>query len=520
MRGRTRGWWLVELELDGRWYRWSTEAITVETAAGDVLEYSPGLAPLELAQGDEETAVEIVDPTVDWPAVAVFAEGARTQVLRWLEGTVYETAEVYAVGRAAELEYGAPEESVVWSVRTDALMLGRQLPDALARVDASTWPITALYTTPQNSAGSVYPIVFGYPGDDGAAVPQAVMPVVQAQWGASEALSYIVVCEDPDATVTSLRLRDEQTSATDDEPCSVVADLLGRRVKVAEAGTVTAGAVDTTIKLYVGFKASNGGGPVRSAYDVLVYLLRRFASDTQIDWAKLAEIEDVIGPYQVDTWINEVVESPWDWLEDVLLPDLPVRVATSTRGRYLVPLVYRTDPQRVVRILSVDDEEAVRESPVKTSWGAVNEFVAYYRRLSTGTWKSRVVLTSSADRLPSLPALSSPAESATEPVTVIGSGLCLSSQSRYGVRQGEAMEIDWTWDAATVARVLGWQAERDALPARTVTYLVEEGDRIREGDQVEVTDTEVGIDEEIGIVAEPPFVSDDGVRIALRFPGL
>lgn len=518
MRGHVRGWWLVELELDGRVYRWSTEALQVETADGEVLDYAAGLSPLELGQGDEDVAVEVVDPSVDWPQLALHAEGGRTLVLRWLEGTAYESAEVFAVGRAAEIEYGEDVEPVVWSVRTDALDLGRQLPDPLARVDASTWPITGGYTTPTNSAGVVYPIVFGNPGDDGAAVPQSVMPVQQAQWGASEALSYFVVCEDPTASAASVWLRDEQTAVADNEPTAVVSDLLGRRVLAVEAGTLNPGAVDDLVRIYAGFKASTGGGVARSAYDVVVYLLRKYGAATSVDWERLTEIRDWIGPFNVDTWINDVVESPWDWLESVLLPDLPVRIATSTRGRYLVPLVYRVDPTQVIRSLSIDDGEATRESPVATSWGAVNEFVAYYRRLTTDAWKGRVVLTGSADRLPSLPSLSAPAATATEPVQVLGSGLCLASQARYGIRQGQALEVDWTWDTATVARVLAWQAERDALPARTVTYLVDEGDRIRESDQLEVMDSRVGINE-IGIVAEPPLVSDDGVRITVRFPG-
>lgn len=524
--------WLLDLDLDGATYRWAVEPLDVATAAGDTLTYVAGLDPISAARGDDTIAVSVTDPDVDWPALAIVAEGARCTLRRWRVGTVFEAAEVFITGRASLVEHGTRDEPVAWTI--DAVDrrrydLGRQLPDPTARVDETTWPAVEVVTTnpiivPEASIGRAYPIVFGYPGYDPdsphaiAAMPVPHGQIVTAAAGSYVGDQYVVVSEDPAAPITSVRVNDLVSRGVETCPVVPIVDLLGRTVLCAEI----VGTTNPDVWLFseyddadphVGFTPLTGGGVERDAYGVLTYLLRRWGAPDATDWDRMPEIRDTLGSFFVDSYIDEVVEDPWAWFEDALLPDLPVRIATSTRGRYLVPLRYRPDARRVRGAIRADTG-AVRESPVTTSWGGRNEFVALYGwQPSSESWRRRVVLTAASTVLG---AYETPPTGLTD--IVAGHRGCALSQARHGVRQGDVLEIDWTWDAGTVLAVLGWMADRDALTTRTVQYTIPEDDRLEEGDTITVTDDEVGLDEAIGIVEGAPLVHEDGVTVTVRIP--
>jgi hypothetical protein len=516
----TRTDWLLDVTIDGREYRWSVLGVDVDLADGSTRTYPSGLGELTLPAGGDAAAVEVRDPSVDWPTLARHVEGRPCTVRRWLEGTVLEDCEAYATGEAVGVSWGGQQDPVSWSVerRSGAASLGHQLPDPLARVDVLTWPVAGAHEI--GSDGAYYPIVLGYPGqvaDDSTIV--ACMPAPIGQWKtATYTTTRLVICEDDLASITSVTVRNDDLDLEGTETATRTTDLLGRHVCTCNfSNDNTVAPSSPTTRLYVGFSSAGGGGPYRAAYDVIVYLLRRYGPES-VDWTRLPEVADALALYQVDTWIDQPVSDPWAWLEGTLLADLPVEIRSTDRGRYLVARRYVSDPARRVGSLDVDRGEATRISAVSRDGAPINEFVALFRAGVEGDWLGRVVLTGDPATLASAPRYPIGASATTQRVTIASSGRCLESASRWGLRQDPTQyQIDWTWDTATVLACLDWRAQRQAVPALVVDYEVRDGESLREGDEVLLTDDELGLTDEPAIIDEPP-VRGVTTSVTLRLP--
>jgi hypothetical protein len=515
--------WLLEVVIDGRTFRSSTTRIEV-----DGVIYTAGLDDLQVAAGTEQVSIAITDPSIDWPALARFADGGAASLSRTRDGVTTPIT-------SGELRVGS------WGARTDpfqatidrrAAANGVRVPDTLARVGPSTWPLTAEAGAGVliGDVGRPYPVIFGYPGftvdDDGVETdPYPVVPIPLAQrddqiFGTSK--TEAVVAEDGALDITSIRVYNAATTVTSDEDVDQVNDNLGRSIlRLRWPGTSSTKpiATDQQAEIYAGFSTSGGGGP-RSAYDVLVYLLKRWGGSS-VDWSRIPEVEAVLERYLVDTWIDEGQTDPWSWFSSALLPFLPVDVRTSDRGRYLVELRYRSDPRRRVRTLSVDRGEATLTGALGLSdTGPYNEFVARYRPSRDQDWRSHVTLTSSEGIVSATKgrtAVQRRIANLLDPHNV-ASSLCARSLAQYGPQPAEPVDLDWCWDDGTALAVLQWMAERDALPAVIGTYDVRDGDTLREGDEVELTDSARGFEAASAIVAGPPVLTSTGATIDFRIP--
>lgn len=516
MAGRAH--WLLEVTIEGRTYRWAVEGVAVPTEAGTVLEYVPGLADQSLSEGEIGVRIEVTDRSVDWPALADEVETAPTVLRRWTEGTTHEAATVITRGEARGVEHGSRSEPVGWVVEEAqgvAESLGVAVPDPLARVDDTTWPLST------GDEGATYPVIFGYPGHTGASTPEPVVPCPLAQWSLSDTTTYIVVSEDVDAPITGVRVRNDSTDTEADESVAVVVDSLGRSVRCANFLDDSGPKPGQTEQreLFVGYHPDTGGGVARTAYDVIAYLLRRWGPDT-VDWVRLPEIADVLAGYQVDTWIDDPLSDPWAWIESVLVPDLLLEVRRSARGRYLVQRRYTADVRRSVGVIEAG-RNAERVGPrARETVGPSNEITGWYRRSAAEEWLARVVLTGDG-RVRSAPdGVADPGATTTQQISVERSQRCARSAARFGLRQAEPLKIDWTWDTGTVARVLHLRAEREALPWWLLSYDVLDGDQMTEGDVVTITDAQLILSNVAAIVDAPPVVNRSRwARVALRIEG-
>jgi hypothetical protein len=358
----------------------------------------------------------------------------------------------------------------------------------------------------------------GYPGwnaEEASLTP--VVPVPLAQWYASESGTFVIVAEDGALSITGAKILNQATGGFHTETCGSTRDQLGRLVRYAffasssPAYPVTS---DDSRDLYAAFGPTIGGGGPRSAYDVLVYLLRRWGRDSA-DWTQLPQIEDALSRYQIDTWIEDGQSTPWDWFQSAILGDLPFEVRSSEHGLYLVERRYVADGLRLVGTLDVDAGDAAIDGVCTlASDGPTNEFVAQFRPGREGDWLGQVLLTG-GDGL-----LSAALTGTDVKTTVQRSGLCSASVARYGVRPLDApIQLDWTWDLGTALAVLAWRAARDAFPARLVSYrLGRDGADLLEGDELTLTDTARGFLGVAAIVDGPPSVGSSAVSVQLRIP--
>lgn len=491
------------MTIEGRVYRWSTSTVEVLAQAGTLL-FRAGLRDLTIEEGAEPT-VEITDESVDWAVEGPLLDGAVATLRRQVGDQTWESARVYAFGEVSESLWGGRFDPAGFRVGVvPGPLLGTQVPDAFAVVSRRTWPVDVGHV---RGEGGVYPVIFGYPGfgDDNTA--EQIVPLPLGQWKEdTPATTYAVVSEDPDAPITELRVRNDDHDGSRVQAVSVVTDGLGRRVLVADMNAGFQPSSSTT-DLYGGFRPSGGGGLARTAYEVVGYVLRRWGPGS-FDPTRLPEVADLLSAYLVDTWINDAQSDPWAWLEDSILPDLPVSIRVSARGRYLAHRRYRSDPSRLVGTIEAG-RDAFRLGTVRREGPAVNEWSASYRRNRDGEWLGQVVLTGTPDLVVPVPGVV---------VAVEQSGLCLASAARWGRRPTEEpLEIDWTWDEGTVRRVLGDQAERWALPAVLARYEVADGEDLNEGDEVTLVDDEIGLDRPV-IVDGPP-TRGITTTVTFRVPG-
>jgi hypothetical protein len=516
----TPAYWLLELTIDGRVFRSSTTRIEVD---GTI--YLAGLDDLQVAAGTEQVSISITDPSIDWPALARFADGGSASLSRTRDGvTTPITSGELRVG-----SWGARTDSFAATIDRRAAANGVQVPDPTAKVSRETWPLTADAVLPGvgiGNHGDPYPVVLGCPGyqgldpDTGNALdPYPVMPVPLGQGDdkfTGTPRVYGVIDENGEQDITAAFVYNARTTTTSTETVDLSTDNLNRPLRrlTFAAGSSTVPLADTKPELYAGFSPDTCATP-RSAYDVLVYLLRRWGG-TSVDWSRLPEVAPVLDRFLVDTWIDDPQADPWSWFQSALLPYLPVDVRTSDRGRYLVELRYRSDPRRQVRALSVDRGEATINGALGLSdTGPYNEYVANYRPNRDGTWLGRALLTGRDGLVSAVRTLRA---GVLEVDNAAQSALCTRSRSQYGAQPADPTELDWCWDDGTALAVLQWMAERDALPAVIGTYDVRDGDTLREGDEVELTDTARGLEAVSAIVAGPPILSSTGATIDFRIP--
>ncbi len=509
--------WLVELDLEGRIYRWSVEPLEVD----DEHVYRGGLSDLALELGQDSVVLEVRDESYDWPVLAARLQGGRATVRRWLEGEAYDQALVFVAGDVVDVSWDTADAPVVFRVLAQSsASRGVPVPDAFAASGSVTWPEAGGPVVADQ--GVPYPILFGYPGYDGASNPYPIVPVALAQYSATRALTKAIVCEDGDAEITSVRLRNNATDGEATQTCAKATDLLGKRVVIAHFNASATGYpanVNEGRALFAGYSPTGGGGIARSAYDVIVYLLRRWGSDT-VEWGRLPEVQSLLEPYLVDTWIDAQVPDPWTWLEQVLLPDLPVVVRLGPRGRFLAPVTWRPTLDQVVAQLEVGRHVAAASRFALERPTIVNEFVAEYREDRQGVYRARVVITGGdGTDLGVLPS-SVPGATSTTTVSVVRSARCRESRDAYGLRRSEVQTIDWTWDEGTVLRVLEDRVEREALPARITSYTVARRLRhdLRENDVVQISDPLRGLEDELAVIAAPPVVGSESTTITLRIP--
>lgn len=508
----TPAYWLLEVTIDGRVFRWSTTRVVVEGTT-----YFAGLQDLTTEAGADQVSFSVVDPSIDWPALAPQADGGSAVLRRWRTDQALDQALAVTSGELRVGSWGArddPFAATIW--RTVGTSLGTAVPDTTARIADDTWPDTDPDSV-IGDEGRSYPVILGYPGriDESTLVP--VVPLPLAQWNTSATLTIAIVAEDGAQAITSIAVYNAATLATTTETASAGTDQLGHDLRYcgfqadSAAWPLTA---DQPRELYAAYSVAGGGGP-RTAYDVLVYGLRRWARDSA-DWARLPESKAGLERFLVDTWIDDPQSDWWAWYESALLPFVPFQIRTSDRGRYLVEQRYASDPRRRVRSIDADRGEAAITSAIQLSdTGPYNEFTANYRPDREGDWLGRILLTG---RSGVVSARALGADVSALVTTADRSALCSRSEARYGARPAPSVDLDWCWDEGTARAVLAWMAERDALPARIATYLVLDGDTLREGDEVLLTDTPRGLVDSPAIVTTPPTLTATGTAIDFRIP--
>jgi len=481
--------WLLRIDWDGESYYFSSYPVDVTDADGNVYQYAGGLGELIL---DEQIGLMSVSPELQTVAVeAVFpidvalriSQGhdlseATGELAKWREGDAYEDRQVKIVGSVVEPEYGADGEPVTFSLEENPYDDTAIIPPPTATATFTTWDQSAVQT-PNQSIGLYYPIVFGTPG---ASVDEAGAAVI-ARGSPTVVVDYANISGDAETLVIAGHVVDAGTVTIVDGAGDVVTrtvihteDELGRTVATVDVSTT--GAIDKTTDLWVAWTHGQAMPGIEGAGDLLVWMLAQ--SSLRVDFSRVSSLSADLNRFVVSGYIDAAIV-PFEWLQDNLIPLLPIEVVAGPGGMWAVLWPYSANRSLSVHTIE-DGVNATRVSQVTYDRGprnVVNEIRGSYAIDGQDGALRTLVHGPSGD---------------------VGPGSASSIHSQASATRGwgvisKEMDTDIVWDAPTMAMILSWQIIAQAFPTRIVTYeLGAEADWLELGAQVIVIDAGVHLD--------------------------
>lgn len=368
--------------------------------------------------GETSIPLEVVLPFDVAARIAqglVFAAG-RGELARWVEGTTWDSRHVVMVGELSDPEYGEEGEVCTFTLEAPVSRETAAMIPVTQRVDGYTWAHAD--TLEDEHLGLRYPLVYGRPGvvpprlksagwcaaaparwvwwnptttgggghyglvlviaghhvsaervyinndvaTGGARVlvrngwDQRGQPVAYLPWWATS----IGTPSDPiefDGLVTYSH------SFTDVDGSTTYS--LGHTVGPSAGDDSIDTLRDSQLPVYVAWYdeesvdqggLTEGGVLVRDAGDVLLDALRR--SGRPVDVGRFRAVSASLSRYKIDAWVGDDI-APWDWVSEVLLPLLPVALATGPSGIYPVLIRHDAGVWDVVARVDADTDAAI-----------------------------------------------------------------------------------------------------------------------------------------------------------------
>lgn len=512
------GVWLLEMAVDGRAERFSTETVEVVDLAGDTLVFRSGLRGFtrSLWRGSDTQGIEVDDYATDWAALdaqGVEIERAECALWWWYPGMVLEAGICVMRGVAVGVEVGDPDgpTRLVFTLDQRARDRVTAWPPLQAAIDETTFthdPPAGTQIIDDAVMGLPYPTVLGRPGSGDAdvwSVPIAGTPgYAVAVDGTVATFRLLLSIGSVDAsTVEVYDNTDPAFLGAYHETWNVTieADDLGRAISVARPGGATALTLDKDREWLVGWSVAAGGGllapdgiAIRDLGDVLLWALD--AAGLPIDREAQEGELAALAPYKIDACLRQATDLE-GWIESQLVPVFPLRRIRTGRGLWYRHQNWHATESDVVARITVDAGEstashqagpplrelgdAVASSPVRTLRGDVsNVFTIEYQDYPLlGRYIHRRILSATHQTLDVDYGLDE---------RVIGSELCRISQARYGVLEQASVQCDVTWSDSTAALVLRDWAARDCAPLRGTTITLRHAEHLLAADPVLLVD--------------------------------
>lgn len=549
--------WLVTVTYAGQTWRVSDTEREVYTAAGELLRFADGLEPLTVMEevelgGDAVTSTSAtVEATLpcDVPRLAALGHPlmrAWVEVSRWIEGSTWEERLPLVAGYPTEAAYTERERPVRLTVRTATGDDARQIPEASAQVDSSTWAQTEYIGSADY--GVPYPIIIGQPGR-AAHLTAGHVGASKVAWVDKATLFHECVIAGHPVTATQVILCSSEDAYGLRFACSTTTDLLGRQVTIitgdnpasdttdslADApldvwysglehadmvpGSAILPPVEDDIPLYVAWRdltdesaggaVSPSGGTIRGAGEALIFLLGFTARP--VDLSAFATAAPLLDAYHIDAAIDARVPV-WEWVTQHLIPILPVSLRDTPFG--IAPVVWDIGPDAsaVVAALDLDadprltpDEEIIHELDPITNRAVVR----YCYNRTSGQHSSTVTVAAERD--------GSTANLDVSPLARVSRDLLADPDTQDdGVRE-QTIDTDVVYERATAFAIAHHIIAREALPRRLYNALAPESEWawLQLGDPVSLTYSGHRLASQRAILVGREW-SDDG-QIGLRF---
>lgn len=532
--------WLLDVEFAGHTWRSATEPVDVLDGNGDRVSYAQGLSVprfeqtlgrLELDPGEATASFEVVLEGAD--IAALRREGhdlQRARATLWMVAVNEADAAVGTPvalqkmderwwildGRLQDPHYSLPTAPAGWlsaTIQEDPWLPPRE--GATGRLMSADDQLTKeAFPSLQNaSIGKYAPIVIGYPGwfpepdgYDGGVVlvgpPRSIFgggvpaysgnPGLTVHGGAWSAP--IILCREPVEASSVVIDYIGNTDPPESLDIDYIEDANGRLWPAVE-GLGSAGIVDGAEPYFTAWFTGGGGitdpllgGVLENAASVVAWALT--VGGHNVDRRRWIAAIERLPVVNVAGYVNDPEVKAWDWLEDNILPLLPVTVARGRDG--LRPIIYdphlRTDE---VRAHLVEGEDWHRATQIETARQLEDV-------LSTVRWN-----------FCDSPYYGEPmqfVEFALEGGQVVERHESLYLQaaaSRYGENVAAKVETQhFLWDRESAATSLRTMLRLQTMPLEVAAYRAPwHLGWLEVGDAVAVTDSRARLDDAIGIVS-------------------
>jgi hypothetical protein len=524
--------WVLALTVRGTTYYLSTESDNISGDGPGVI--LGGLSPIDVVIESSPTDRGIAESEVQvaflWTVTARNSgeSWANSQALGWDMGDVtgelslyrkgasWASRQVVIEGQAIEPQYGSRDEPVEMTIARDSADDTSRLISSTMTITRETFPGppgSATETCPEESFGFAYPFVIGYPGHrdgldpDAPATPSPISEISIVDFDnrlviAKALLSYGHCGTPSEASSGSVRLyimnkRDPSTATAylQDVAISHTYDAFGVPVTVAMIPVRTAGKpyFASDDEVYAGWQTVGGilvnGDVLQYAGDVVAYLLGRSTMRTA---PVRQSVVDKLNGFKLAGYVNEQT-SMWDILQADILPILPVSCVPGPLGWALVWWNLDATAADALEHIDTDTMRVQRKGMVRYSnvRQVANKITVQYRVRADSGQPTKTLTLAPQQWFDS-------GGNSTQSAVAYSHPLATASATRYGVRDGKAVQSPMLWDDATAVAVASWMLRRDCGTRRTVAYLCPQHlQYLRPGNVVTITDNDIGFSAEV-----------------------
>ena len=530
--------WLLELELRGKVYRFSTDVI--EVASGDTthgpssyhykaglefLEYEDVVGIMEADASSREVSVSVQFQSGQqegWTSLTDTGRDvgqARGELSLILDGMNWKQRHVIVQGFLDGMSYGSKNEPVEFTLTQSDHLDPAKFPPTGLIVNHVTFkngvgPVSGHTLAPDDSArNQFYPWCFGSPGKHPPrswwgqnagvfdATPGLLVEIdITAEVNTHDDALIMVAGHEvfnpttntyPQVTVFSddwaqPEVRDVQQGT----------DSLGNIYSYVNMGTAVVGSrrsISVGQEFWIGWHEAQGlpkadrSGPLQGAGEIIEYLLEQ--SGLKVDRLRSRQPLREVNDYALDFWVNEQ-RSPWEIISEDIMPFLPLSSYVREDGISFVYWNWCATKQDATEQINIQEQFGDRTGPVDVS--SVSEVyntitLEYCMTGPDGNFRKK--LTYTHDNFDNV-------------FNVTFNPYSFASFTRFGKREAPPMQAPTVERDDTASAILDWMIRYYGQTRRTVTYrLGQKYQSLEPGHVVTLTDADIGFDQVVCLVS-------------------
>tara|TARA_R100001443_G_scaffold24962_1_gene37631 strand:- start:1902 stop:3500 length:1599 start_codon:yes stop_codon:yes gene_type:complete len=493
--------WLLVLEYAGREFRFATEGIVIESSGGVFKPFEGTLSSIDI-----EEAFEFLSENADFPSVSIevvfpvdVAEliekghdlaAASGELSLILDGNQYETRRVFLRGEVSQPTYGAEGEPVRFSLERLPLNDAALFPPSGLVASSS-----ALSAAPESSIGKTYPWVFGEVGatvdEAGVTVKAYATPGFQVGTfvapGPVTRRKILIAGHRVSAQTVNIYNSDADQNMAGE---TVYHDTDAHGQEYAYTAFAQSPGTSDKDKYSIDWSGSGGSypnlhhdGPLERGGDLLRFMFSQ--SSLEVDQGRTVAAAALLQSYRFGGFINKPV-APLKWLQEHLIPLLPVSIAVGGDGIY--PIVWRFDatPEHAVESITAGPHFE-RQGPITYEGDDVKNEIRL--RYGFSAWRD--------DFTRSITISGNPDSDDPDQISNV---FTRASFTRYGTQATE-IESVIVYDPATAAAIVKWQSRAFAFRRRVISYTADyRFGWLERGDVVTITDSEMHLQDRCALV--------------------